>query len=437
MDAHQVLVFLLEIGVLLGVAVALGRLSQRLRMPAVVGELAAGVLLGPSLFAHVAPGPSDWLLPHDTAQFHLLDAVGQLGVLLLVGVTGMYIDVGLIRRKGAAVASIGTGALLVPLGLGLAAGFLLPRSLAAAGAPRPVFALFIGVALGVSAIPVIAKTLLEMRLLHRDVGQLIMCSAAADDIAGWLLLGVVSALAATTLHTGQVATALAGLVAIAVFTAVAGRPAVRMVFRLTARSGDPAVTVPVVVVLLVLAAAGTQALGLEGIVGTFLCGIVIGSCGLPLERSLSGLRTVVMAVLAPIFFATAGLRMDLTALRRPAVLAAAGTMLILAVAGKFAGAYVGARVARLDRWSALALGAGLNSRGVVEVVVAMVGLRLGVLRPEVYTIIVLIAIATSLMAPPMLRVAVRRIPVTREEDRRATTYPIELSTVGSGRTTED
>lgn len=133
---------------------------------------------------------------------------------------------------------------------------------------------------------------------------------------------------------------------------------------------------------------------------------------------MTPLRTLVISVLAPIFFATAGLRMDLTALARPAVLISAVAVLAVAVVGKFVGAYLGARASRLSHWEGLALGAGLNARGVIEVIVAMVGLRLGILNTAAYTIVVLIAIATSLMAPPTLRYAARRIEVTTEERER-------------------
>src|SRR5690348_2912989 len=128
---HQVLVFLLQLGLLLGIALVLGRLAQRVGIPAIVGELCAGVLLGPSLLAHAAPGIAGWLLPRDASQMHLLDAVGQLGVLLLVGLTGMNVDLRLVRRKGTTALRVSAGGLLVPLGLGVAVGFALPAALLA------------------------------------------------------------------------------------------------------------------------------------------------------------------------------------------------------------------------------------------------------------------------------------------------------------------
>ncbi|MGJ6965833.1 cation:proton antiporter [Streptosporangium sp. G11] len=419
--AHQLLIFLLQVGLLLLLALVFGRLARRLGMPAVVGELFVGVLLGPSFLAHVAPDLSTWLFPQDSAQFHLLDAVGQIGVLLLVGITGIHMDMGLIRRRGATAAGVSIGGLLVPLAFGIGAGFLLPATLVPAGTETLVFALFLGVAMCVSAIPVIAKTLMDMGLLHRNVGQLTLAAGMIDDAFGWFMLSIVSAMATTGLRAGNVLISLACLLAVVVFALTVGRPLVRHAFRLTSRNEeDPGSSVATAAVLLLLAAAATHAMGLEAVFGAFVCGILIGSASGVDPARLAPLRTVVLSGFAPIFFATAGLRMDLTSLTDPMVLLAGLGILAVAIIGKFVGAYAGARASKLNRWEALALGAGLNARGVIEVVVAMVGLRLGILSVEVYTIIVLVAIVTSLMAPPILRWAMARVEQTAEEELRET-----------------
>lgn len=412
LGAHPLLMFLVQVAVLLGMAIVLGRLAVRVGMPAVVGELASGVVLGPSLLGTFAP------VFDDPDQLHLLDAVGQFGVLLLVGFTGMHLDLGLARRQRRAAAWVGAGGLLVPLGLGVGAGFLLPAAMLGPAADRSVFALFLGVAVCVSAIPVIAKVLLEMNLLHRDIGQLTITAAAVDDVVGWSLLAVVSGMAASGLTAGHVAWSLGALALVLVLAVVAMRPVARGALRFAERSGDPGVTVAVVVLLVIASAAGTHALDLEPVLGAFVCGLVISSVGGVAREPLTVVRTFVMGVLAPLFFATAGLRMDLTALRHPAVLGTALAVLLLAVVGKFAGAYAGARLARLSHWEGLALGAGLNARGVIGVIVALVGLRLEVLTTEAYTVVVLVSVVTSLMAPPMLRYAARRIVVTDEERER-------------------
>jgi Kef-type K+ transport system membrane component KefB len=431
LSAHSILVFVLATALLLGLALLLGQLAGRVGMPAVAGELCAGVVLGPSVFGHLAPALSGWLLPRTASQMHLIDAVGEIGLILLVGCTGISIDPGLLRRRTGAVATVGAGALLVPLACGVAIGFALPTTLTKGG-DRFTFAAFVGVALCVSAIPVIAKMLLEMGLLHRAVGQLIMGAATIDDVIGWLLLSVVSALAANGLRAHDVLLSVAWPVVVVIFCLTLARPMVSGVLRLSVRSArsvrsaagpgssaaEPGSMVAVTVLMLLGFAALTQALGMEAIIGALFGGMVIGSSKWLDRERLVPLQTFTVTVLAPLFFATAGLRMDLTALRRPTVAGAALVVLAVAIVSKFAGAYVSSRGAGLDHWNAVAMGAGLNARGVMEVILAITGLRLGVLNTTMYTIIILVAIITSVMAPPVLRLAARHIEVTPEDDER-------------------
>ncbi len=169
------------------------------------------------------------------------------------------------------------------------------------------------------------------------------------------------------------------------------------------------------VLVIIAGAAITQSLGLEAVFGAFVAGVLAGAPGAGEPARLASLRTSVMWVFAPIFLATAGLRMGLTALATPSVALAAVVVLAIAIIGKFAGAYIGARTSRLSRREGLALGAGMNARGVVEVVVALVGLRLGVISSATYTVIVLVAIVTSMMAPPLLRRAMAGVDASAEE----------------------
>ncbi|WP_432158438.1 MULTISPECIES: cation:proton antiporter [unclassified Streptomyces] len=418
--AHSLLVFLLQAGLLVLLALVLGRLAVRCRLPAVVGELSVGVLLGPTVLSHACPALSDWLLPQRADQFHLLDAVGQLGVLLLVGVTGMELDLGLVRRRRRTALGISVTGLALPLGLGFLAGWYAPGSFVGeAVRERYVFALFLGVALCVSAIPVITKTLADMNLLHRNVGQLTLAAGVIDDVVGWILLSVVSAAATTGVRGGAVAASLLWLVVVVGAAATVGRRLVGAAMRAAERGRAPGSPVAVAVATVLLCGAATQAAGLEAVFGAFLAGLLLRPSGAAQYARLAPVRSFVMSVLAPLFFATAGLRVDLSALGRPAVLGAALAVLGLAVAGKFVGAFLGARFSRLSGWEALAVGAGMNARGVIEIVVASVGLRLGVLTTQSYTVVVLVAVATSVMAPPVLRLATNRIEHTAEEALRA------------------
>jgi Kef-type K+ transport system membrane component KefB len=308
------------------------------------------------------------------------------------------------------------GALLVPLGCGVGLGLVLPGTLMGAGSSRVTFSAFVAVAMCVSAIPVIAKTLLEMRLLHRDVGQLIMSAATIDDLLGWLLLSIVSAMAASGVRAQPVLVSVGWLAVMIVASLTVARPLAALALRLSARSKDPGPAVAAVVLMMLGFAVVSQAIGMEAIIGALFCGMVIASTKRVDPRWLVPLRTLVIAVLAPIFFATAGLRINVESLGQPGVAAAALLILAVALISKFVGAYAGARAVRVDHWNAVALGAGLNARGVMEIILATVGLQLGVLTAAMYTVIVLVAIITSVMAPPILRYAVRRTPDASPEE---------------------
>ncbi|MEU6523438.1 cation:proton antiporter [Streptomyces sp. NPDC046924] len=412
-----VLLLLLQMSVLLATAVLLGRLAARFGLPAVVGELSAGVVLGPSLLGNAVPAATAWLMP-ETGQVRLLDAVTHLGLLLLVAVAGAHIDLESLRSRGRAVSWVSAGSVLLPLVCGVALGWVLPGTFMGGSADRVTFALFMGVALAVSALPVIAKTLLDMNLLHRDVGQLIVGAAAVSDIVGWLLLSVVSATATSGFRTGTLLTS-GGALVLALAAALLLRPVSRRLLPdQDGPAGGPGSRVAVTVLLVLLCSAGSQALGLEAILGAFLCGIVIGSLGIGARRAVEAVRPLVMAVLAPLFLASAGLKVDLSVLKDPVVLGMGLVALAVAIGSKYLGSHLGARLGRLSRPEAQAIGVGLNARGVVEIVLASVGLQLGVLSVASYTVIVLIAVVTSVMAPPVLRRATSGMAITPAETER-------------------
>lgn len=418
LPAHQLFVFLLQAGLLVLLAVLCGHLATRLRMPAVAGELCVGIFLGPTVLGNVAPSAANWLLPQEAGQFHLIDAIGQIGVLLLVGITGMEMDVALIRRRSTTALSIGFGGLVLPFVLGFAAGWMAPASLQHEGIDRPVFALFIGVALCVSALPVIAKTLTDMNLIHRNVGQLTLAAGMVDDVVGWILLSVVSAMAVGGAGGDSIAEPLLATALVLTVTFGLLRPLVNRVMKVAERTSGTVSVVGGATAFILLCAAATHGLGLEAMFGAFLAGMLISSGPRSVRAQLAPLRTVVLAVLAPLFFATAGLRLDLGSLADPVTLVAGAALLLVAVIGKMVGVFAGAKAVGISTWESLALGGALNTRGVIQLVIAAAGLRIGVLNATSYTLVVLVAIATSLMAPPILRWTMSRIEHTAEEHLR-------------------
>lgn len=413
---HDLMVLLAQLSVLLGLAHVLGRAVARTGTPPVAGELLAGVVAGPSLLGVLAPGVENWIFPANVTQMHMLDAISQFGALLLVGMTGVEVDLPLVRSHRRSITAVSVLGLILPLGLGILAGFYIPSSLRVAHTSPLVLALFVGTAVGISSIPVVAKILAEMRLIHRTVGQVVLMSAAVGDVVAWLMLSVVAALAVG--GAGGYQAAKAGLSVVCVFVAaVALRPVLRRAISTASASGDRPTTA-VVVIAILGGAAGSQALSLEPVFGAFIAGVVIGTLPELDGRHLEGLRVTTFAVLAPVYLASAGLHLDLSVFGSPLVLTTLAVLLTVAVSTKLGGAYAGARIGRLGHWDSLVVAAGMNARGLVGIVAAGVGMRLGLLTQGVYAIVVTIAVLTSIAAPPLMAWSIRRSTPVVEGDTR-------------------
>lgn len=420
LDQHALFMLLLQVGLLLLTARALGELAVRFRLPSVLGELLAGILLGPSILGTVAPGLAAVVIPQDAAQFHLLEVVAYLGVLMLLVVTGLEIDLGLLVQKGRMAIAISWSGILVTFSSGFVLGNLLPERFVVDPTQRLVFALFIGVAMSISAIPVIAKVLIEMGVVRRDIGQITLAAGMSDDTVGWILLSIIAGLARSgAVDVPAAVQAVLSVLVVVGLAFTAGRRLVAALFRaVDVRIGGDVAKITLLMILAFLFGAVTQFLGIEAVLGAFLVGILTGRVKRFPQRARHSFEAVTLGVFAPIFFATSGLRVDLAALADPTVAMVGLLVLATAVAGKFAGVLLGARLAGLGRWEALSLGAGMNARGAIEIIIATVGLSLGVLTQEMYTIILMIAIVTSLMAPPLLRWTLQRVPITDVERHR-------------------
>ena len=417
----EVLQLVLQVALLLGAARLLGGVARRLGQPAVVGEILAGVVLGPSLLSGLIPWVGEWVLPRTALQGHLLEVVALIGVMLLLVVTGLETDLGLIRRRAGVALGVAIGGLVVPFASGLLLGLALPDELLVDPSRRTVFALFVATALSISAIPVLAKVLMDMGLMRREVGQTMLAAGMIDDITGWSLLGLVTALAgADALTTGTVLRTLATVVLFLLATVTVGNWVVSASLRLVQdRLRGPDAILTAVVVVAFAWGAFSQAIHLEPVIGAFAVGILFGRLpGLPADV-VHKLESMAMAVFAPIFFAVAGLKVDLAAILQPRLLGLTVVVLAVATFGKLAGAYAGARLlARQDHWSALAYGSGLNARGAMEIIIATIGLSLGILTREMFSIVVVMAVATSVMAPIGLRFTLARVKPAEEEERR-------------------
>ncbi|MEH2012287.1 cation:proton antiporter domain-containing protein [Nostoc sp.] len=417
---HELLLVLVQLSLLLLVARGLGELMRRINLPPVVGELLAGVLLGPSLFGLLLPDLQAHIFPKSQEQSNLLSVISWLGVLFLLIVTGLETDLKLILRKGKTALLISLGGIIIPFVTGFGLGWLLPDSFLADPEKRLVFSLFIATAMSISAVPVIAKVLMDLNLIRRDIGQVTLAAGMTDDTIGWILLSVVSGLA--TSGKFDFGTIFHSVSAAVLFLAIAftiGRTIVDQILRwVDDYVGGVSASISVVLILSLSAAALTHALGLEAALGAFVLGILAGQSRRFSNEAGHMLEVFTAAFLAPIFFASAGLKVNLLTLLAPQTLLFGLIVLVVACVGKFTGAYLGSRVGGLSHWEGLAMGSGMNARGAMEIVVATIGLSLGVLNPQMYSIIVMVAIVTSLMAPPLLRWCLSKVVMSEEEARR-------------------
>lgn len=398
-----------SIAILLGSARLLAEMMNRIGQPAVLGEILAGVLLGPSALSAVFPALGRLVVPQTDLQSQLLDGIAFIGIMALMVVVGMETDLALIRRRARTATAVGIGGLILPFASGFLIAGAFPDDLIGDPGRRPVFALFLAVALALSAIPVLAKILADLGLLRGEFGQTALAAGMIDDVLGWSLLGLVTAFAATgeiTLAAGAIA--LGSVLFFFVATVWIARPLARLSLRFV--EGRFHLRDRLLTLIVVFAfgwGAVTHALHLEPILGAFAIGIIFGQMKrLPVESGQK-LESITFGVFAPIFLATAGLRLRLDVLLEPDLLVLTLSLLAVAAAGKLIGAFVGARyVARTSVRQAAAFGIALNARGVLGVIVATFGLSMGIFGVEIYSMVVVTSLLTSVAAPIGLKWAV-------------------------------
>ena len=428
-------IFLAQIVVLLLTGRLLGELVSRWGQPPVMGQLLAGILLGPSILGHIAPGVELALFPHMPEQRAMLNAVAQLGVLLLLLLTGMETDLSVMRHSGRAAVSVSLAGIAVPFAFGVAAIELLPASMLARPDERLLLALFIGTALAISSVKIVAALVRELGFMRRTVGQIILAAAIIDDAIGWIIVSVLLGLAQRgSIDLGGVARSVLGTLAFLAFSITVGR---RLVFHVIRWTNDHFVSeLPVITVILVIMGAmalATNAIGVQTVLGAFVAGILIGESPILTRHIEEQLRGLIVALFMPVFFGLAGLATNVAALGRPNMLLLTAGLIAVASIGKFSGAALGGRLAGLSGGESLAVGSGMNARGSTEVIIASIGLSMGLINESFFTAIVVMAVVTTLAMPPMLRWSLKRLPMRPEEAARLERESLEargfLSTV--------
>jgi Kef-type K+ transport system membrane component KefB/mannitol/fructose-specific phosphotransferase system IIA component (Ntr-type) len=408
MHENDVLVFLLSLAVLLSAARLLGELSRRAGLPLIVGEIASGIVLGPTLLGRLAPRAQHALFPGGVPA-NMLAGYTNVGVVLLLVVAGLEVNLGIVRRRGRSALLTSVLGVLLPLGGGFLLGSLLPDGDLVRPDHRTLFALFMGVALSISALPVIAKTLLDLGLFKTDVGLLVMAAAMIDDLTGWLAFSVLlGPMQGGSLEFGPVGRAIGLTVGFVLVALLVGRPLLgRLVTRLQLdHHSGPRRVLSLIVLLALFGASFTQWIGIHAVFGGFVVGVVVGDTPQLKERTRLIVHDFVTNIFAPVFFASLGLRADFVASFN---LRLCLLVFFIASAAKVLGCTVGARAGGLRWRPSAAVGFGLNARGAMEIILALLALEAGLLREQVFVALVVMALATSLVSGPMMKWMLRGV----------------------------
>jgi Kef-type K+ transport system membrane component KefB/nucleotide-binding universal stress UspA family protein len=418
--AGSEVVFLAQIMVFLVVGRLLGEAMQRVGQPSVMGQLLAGILLGPSVLGSLWPGGEQWLFPSAQEQKAMIDAVAQFGILMLLLLTGMETDLKLVRQVGKAAISISLAGVAVPFACGVALGQFMPESLLPDPHNRLLTSLFLGTALSISSIKIVAAVVREMNFSRRNLGQIILASAIMDDTIGWIIIAITFGLAqAGHIDLGSVGRSLLGTAFFLLLSFTIGR---RVVFWIIRWANDHFTSdFPVITTILVIMGAMaliTHFIGVHTVLGAFVAGILVGQSPILTKHIDEQLRGLILAFFMPVFFGLAGLGADLTILKSPALLSVALLLIAIASVGKFGGAFLGGKIGGLSMRESLALGCAMNARGSTEVIVASIGLSLGALSRDLFTMIVAMALVTTMAMPPMLRWTLARVPLRKAERER-------------------
>ena len=391
---------MLAIAAVLLAARLVGTVTSRLGQPRVMGEVLAGILLGPTLLGVVWPDAKNYLFPADIVP--LLSGAAQIGLAFYLFLVGMELDPRALRGKVGQAAFISNTSVAFPMGLGFLIALPIYRLLSPDVRYLP-FALFMGVAMSITAFPVLARILIERRMLKRPVGALALASAAVDDVTAWGLLALATAVAGT----GKATHAIQVIVLAAVFTAALVLIGRRLLSRVST-SYDEVGSVPtfwlgIIFVAVLLSAYTAQSIGIASIFGAFLIGLIMPRrAGLTADVS-SRFENFVVLVLLPLFFVVTGLKTQVNALNRPVLWLLTLLLIGVAIVGKFFGAMLAARYGRFSWRDSAAIGTLMNTRGLTELIVLNIGLDLGVISHQLFTMLVVMALVTTYMAGPILK----------------------------------
>lgn len=416
LNAHEVVVMFLGLAVLIASARALGEVAKRLNLPSVVGEILAGVLLGPTVLGYFAPDWLTFLFPAQGPNAIILHGFTTVAIALFLLVAGVEVDLSTIWKQGRAAITVGTTGVLVPFGLGFGLAWLFPQWSGHAPATAPfIHALFVATALSISALPVIAKILMDMKLYRTDMGMVIIAAAVFGDLTGWILFAIILGMVgATATHTMGVFATIAMTLAFAGGMLTIGRWLIHnLLIRVQAHTSWPGGVLALALTLGLLGAALTEWIGVHAIFGSFLAGVAIGDSPQLKEQTRMVIEQFVAFFFAPLFFASIGLQ---TSFSEGFDLVLILTLLLVSCTGKLAGCALGARWSGMSWRESLAVSAGMITQGSMGIILGLLALRMKIIDERLFVAIVVVSLVTAMMSGPMMQRILRRKKAARLAD---------------------
>lgn len=399
----EVTAFLLSLAILLASARLLGEIAKRLNQPAVLGEILAGILLGPTLLGTLAPGVGEFLFPQQGGGALAREGLMVLAITLFLLVAGLEVNLSSVWRQGRLAISVGVAGIVGPFALGFGTAWFLPQQMGIAEGTDPlIFALFIATALSISALPVIAKTLMDLNLYRSDLGMMVIAAAVFNDLVGWIIFAVILGMLGTGgAHALSVGGTIWVTLGFALFMLTWGRALLHRVLPwIHAHTSWPGGVLGFALALALVCAAFTEWIGVHAIFGSFLAGVALGDSSHLRQRTRATIAQFVSFIFAPLFFASIGLKVNFVAHFDPLLVA---LVLLIACLGKVVGCGIGGWLAGMAPREAWALGFGLNARGAMEIILGMLALHYGVIDERLFVALVVMALATSLMSGPAMQ----------------------------------
>ncbi len=401
LNSAEVLHFLIIVSIILISARVLGELCRKFKQPVVVGEILAGIIIGPSLLGSAFPDLFKEVFISEPRAYGAFDGLANMGVILLMFVAGIEVDLKQIRKQGKQAASISIMGIAFPFALGFAAvWFFHDYIFPVPSADRLIPSLFFGTALSITALAVIVKVLIDLDIIKTKVGGLVLTAAMVDDFLGWVLFSIIIKMMDNSKSDGSTMSVLVVL-AFALFMVTAGRWIINKILGFTKKyvSGSGGI-ITVSCCLCFLGAIFTEYLGIRGVFGAFLMGIAIGDSKHFTDATQNVLQQFVVYIIAPLFFASVGLRVNFVTnfdFRIVAVIVG------IACIAKIVGAGIGAKMSGMKKNESLAIAFGMNARGSQEIVLGLVALQAKIIDEKIFVGLVVMTMLTILVAGPLMK----------------------------------